>query len=470
MSEQMSPVAGAASNLPPGSFGAGTVGELKEFKADPRRFVWARYRCHGRIFRSHLEKPVAFMMGPAANRAFLHTYNDRLTWGKAFPQQLQRMLFNERNPDAAPSPAGTFALADGEQMRGLKQIASTAFHPDQLAGTVDSMNACIDEALLAWSRQPRVHLYEAAKAMLFRSIWSWLTGAEEDEFRAQVVREVYNTFTRLPESIQGKTPAEVLRSKHIARISLETYLRRLVQARHSISTEDVLSAWAHKADKDGNRFTENQMVKHAILFMITGDEATAITLSWVLLALHQYPDAWERLRAEVEQTLGDAPFSFDHARKLTYLNCLLKEVERMYSPAFGPMRFVLEPFEFDGYTVPAGWHARLCNFVSHSMEDAFENPERFDPDRFAEPREEDKRTPYSLVGFGGGPRICIGRPFSMLFMAAFLVELVRGYELELLPDQNLSPHLVRNALFVPKDGLLLKVKRLRSGGGARSSA
>ena len=133
--------------------------------------------------------------------------------------------------------------------------------------------------------------------------------------------------------------------------------------------------------------------------------------------------------------------------------CVFKEVERMYSPSFGPNRAVREGFSFDGFTIPANWRVRLCNFVSHHLPDVFAEPERFDPDRFAPPREEDKRTPYSLVGFGAGPRICAGRPVALLLMSAFVVTLLRGYAVQLKEGQDFSPTLVNRALFVPKSGL-----------------
>ena len=39
---------------------------------------------------------------------------------------------------------------------------------------------------------------------------------------------------------------------------------------------------------------------------------------------------------------------------------------------------------------------------------------RYDPERFAAPREEDKVKPFSFIGFGGGRHGCLGSNFAYL--------------------------------------------------------
>jgi len=60
----------------------------------------------------------------------------------------------------------------------------------------------------------------------------------------------------------------------------------------------------------------------------------------------------------------------------------------------------------------AGDLAMVSPAVSHGIPEIFSDPGRFDPERFAPPREEDRRTPYALIGFGGGKHRCIGLAFA----------------------------------------------------------
>ena len=92
-------------------------------------------------------------------------------------------------------------------------------------------------------------------------------------------------------------------------------------------------------------------------------------------------------------------------------------------------RGVVQDVEFAGYTIPAGTDARLALAGCHRMERYFANPDVFDPDRFASPREEDRKAPYSLVTFGGGQRLCIGVNFANIEVKALAVDVLRRYEL-----------------------------------------
>jgi cytochrome P450 len=91
----------------------------------------------------------------------------------------------------------------------------------------------------------------------------------------------------------------------------------------------------------------------------------------------------------------------------------------------------------------------------------FAAPERFDPDRFAAPREEHKRTPYALVGFGGGPRICIGINFAQVEIKAMVSHILRRYRLEVAPDQQIVQFY--RATGMPLNGIRMRVDAVERG-------
>jgi cytochrome P450 len=87
--------------------------------------------------------------------------------------------------------------------------------------------------------------------------------------------------------------------------------------------------------------------------------------------------------------------------------------------------------------VPTGMQIWLALSACHRLPHIFADPERFDPDRLAPPREEDKRHQYSLVTFGGGPRICIGINFANIEVKVLATHVLKSFRLEPVADQNL---------------------------------
>lgn len=89
------------------------------------------------------------------------------------------------------------------------------------------------------------------------------------------------------------------------------------------------------------------------------------------------------------------------------------------------------------------------------MPHVFANPEVFDPERFEAPREEDRRTPYALVTFGGGPRVCIGMHFAQIEVKALVAHVLRRFRLAPIPDQDIR-HVGYWTAFLP-NGIRVRV-------------
>jgi cytochrome P450 len=146
--------------------------------------------------------------------------------------------------------------------------------------------------------------------------------------------------------------------------------------------------------------------------------------------------------------------------KMQYLEQILNEIERLHPPVGGGFRGVVKPFEFNGFHVPAGWMLSYSIPGTHQLASIYPEPKRFDPDRFSPERQENKQKPFSLIGFGGGPRICLGIAFAKLEMKIVAAQLLRSYQWELITPQSLDP--VAIPMRRPKDGLRVRFQRIRS--------
>ena len=130
---------------------------------------------------------------------------------------------------------------------------------------------------------------------------------------------------------------------------------------------------------------------------------------------------------------------------------VLQEGVRLYPPVEFIIRGVLEDIEVDGYHIPAGWNVIASPMFTHRLPEIYAEPDKFDPDRFAPPREEDSKQPYSLIGFGGGAHSCIGVEFAKMEMKLILGILLDNYDLVSDPLPNGVEYPVRQLVTtVPK--------------------
>jgi sterol 14-demethylase len=95
----------------------------------------------------------------------------------------------------------------------------------------------------------------------------------------------------------------------------------------------------------------------------------------------------------------------------------------------------MQDFHFKDYTVKAGKFVCASPRVSHRISDVFPDPEKFDPDRYSEARQEDAK-PFSWIAFGGGKHKCSGNAFAMLQLKAIFSILLRRYTFELIGDKD----------------------------------
>ena len=87
----------------------------------------------------------------------------------------------------------------------------------------------------------------------------------------------------------------------------------------------------------------------------------------------------------------------------------------------------------DGYRIPAGTNIVVGVYALQRDPDLWDDPTRFDPDRFA-PERSHGRSRWQFLPFGGGPRSCIGDHFAMLEAVLGLAGLLRAVEVTSLND------------------------------------
>jgi len=189
-------------------------------------------------------------------------------------------------------------------------------------------------------------------------------------------------------------------------------------------------------DEKGRPLGDDTITGLLLTLLFAGQHTSAVLATWTGVLLLENPRHLGPVLAEQAAVLGAQGMTLAALKQLATLERSIKEAERMHPPLVMLMRKVIEDFEFNGHVVPAGDLAMVSPAVSHGIPEIFSDPVRFDPERFAPPREEDRRTPYALIGFGGGKHRCIGLAFAYQQVKVIWSILLKRYAFRLLGEEH----------------------------------
>ena len=183
--------------------------------------------------------------------------------------------------------------------------------------------------------------------------------------------------------------------------------------------------------------TDQNIRDELIAFLVAGHDTTATTLAYSLWQLGHHRDLQERVATEV-RAIGDRSLTVADIPRLAYTVQVIHEALRLCPPAAAVGRLTMRDVIIDGHRVPAGTNVIIGIYALHRDPDLWEQPTRFDPDRFC-PDRSAGRDRWQYLPFGAGPRSCIGDHFAMLEATIGLASIIRLARVESLePDFPLA--------------------------------
>lgn len=431
--------------LPPGSSGLPLLGETLAFIQNTGKFLEERRRLHGDVFRSHvLGDPIVFLLGPEANRWIFAGENKylrnrwHLSARKLLGKQSVTMLNGGAHLERRRLLAPHFTYA---AMRHFvpRIEAIVQRHCEQwLSGTqpfkaVEAVRALVFEvAIVLMLGESRVD-----PAYMSRLFKQWAAGL----FAVVPLEIPFTTFSR------GVAAEKEMRA----------YLDSLVAERERLAEQppDTLGSLLSARDDQGQPLSREAVIDELEVLLFAGHDTTVTATSNLLMLLAQYPEVLERCRREQQELVAQGPLTLESLRAMPYLHQVIQEVMRFIPPVGGAFRVTTQDVAYGGYRIPQGWQVSLSIRGSHRSA-PWTSPERFDPERMGPERCEHKPQ-GAYIPFGGGPRVCVGQHFAMVEMAAVAALLLRGYQWELVPGQDLSA--IPFPIPLPRDGLLVRFSR-----------
>lgn len=382
------------------------------------------------------------LFGPDANR-FVLLDKDRIFSARRPWTQIMGRIF----------PNGLL-LQDGAVHKHHRRIMHVPFQRPALRIYADRMNDMIDERLSGWIERARGErrflAFRAYKELTLDMAAAIFIGIDLGAGTHRMNRVFEDLVAASMSRIRLPIPGLEFHRGLKGREFMLGFLGDLLPKKRAGDGTDMLSRLCHAETPEGQRFTDREILDHMIFLMMAAHDTTTSTLTSMTYELAKNPEWQERVREE-SRALGTTALAFDDMERLEGLTWVMKETLRRYPPLPVIPRVATEAFDFDGYHVPKDAMVVISPIHTHHMHAWWDEPRRFDPERFSPARAEQERHSHSWVPFGGGPHMCLGFRFAELQVKALMHQLLQRFRVS-VPEGYEMP--VQQApISKPRDGL-----------------
>jgi cytochrome P450 len=330
-------------------------------------------------------------------------------------------------------------LAEGAEWRWQRRAVAPIFRPETLLSFVPIFATMAQRQVGRWRTIQGAVPVDAAAAMThttFEIIVEAMLGGSASLDAERYSRALIDNFDTIPWhilyvmfSIPDWMPYPHRRRAMQSRDFLHRDIRRIVESRRSVqsSQPDLLDLLLAARDHDtGRSMSDDEIVTNLLTFITAGHETTAVALTWTLWLLAKDQATQQRVFEEVRAVAGHQMLDATHVEGLSFCRQVIQEAMRLFPPAAGIARISKDAMEIGGIQIPARTRIHIPVFALHRNVNLWDNPNAFDPDRFAADRVK-SRPRYAFLPFGAGPRVCIGAGFAMIEAAIILATLVRAF-------------------------------------------
>jgi cytochrome P450 len=367
--------------------------------------MWARGVPYAEFARLRTEAPVSWFDEEPPSSGFwsVHRYADIVTASRDVATfSSGRGISFEEPTDEDMAARRTIIDTDPPAHTKLRKIMTGSFSQRAIAVYTHFVEGLTEQVLDAGLAEGPFDFVDAvAKEVPIRVLAKLMGLPEEhlDQFIDLGDRLIANTDPDLTDVVWGRDDTDAYRlfpfrspyGKQLWDLGREIVADRLREP-----GDDLLSRLLI-ARVDGEALSEVDLDNLFSILVIAGNETTRIAIAQGVLAFCQYPDEWDRLRADPD-----------------LLDTATQEVLRWSCPTHFMRRTATADTELGGAPIRAGDKVVLW-YVSGNRDDS----EFADPNRFDVARSDNRH-----LSFGrGGPHLCLGAHLARLEIRVVLAAL-----------------------------------------------
>ena len=190
-----------------------------------------------------------------------------------------------------------------------------------------------------------------------------------------------------------------------------------------------------------DRFPREEAIELAIdnaaTLYLAGHETTANLTSWTLFVLSEQPELQDRVAAEAQAALA-AGTDAGLPDRLPLLRAVVDETLRLYPPVPRVDREAVAADMLGEHEVRPGDLVSIWPWIIQRHGKLWNQPDAFDPQRFAPDRKQDRHR-FQYLPFGAGPRTCVGARFALAEALTILATWLSQWRLAPVPGREVRP-------------------------------
>lgn len=156
------------------------------------------------------------------------------------------------------------------------------------------------------------------------------------------------------------------------------------------------------------------------------------------------------------------PLTMRAANGLIYSENVIRETLRLFPILSGAHKKCTEDIRIGDVFIPANVSVVTLIYANHHNPKYFENPEKFDPDRWDKEISSEDRNPLAYQPFSAGLRNCIGQKYAVLELKIVMIKLLRHFQLDLGYD-GFEVEMGQSSLLYSKNGVQIKFGKRKQG-------
>jgi len=353
--------------LPPRTGGLPIVGALPAFARRPFDLLREAREQHGDIFTLDLGVTRWVILNhPRQADYMLREHSQNYRKGSGLWDTIRELMGNG------------LVVSEGDFWLRHRRMIQPQFHRKRLAGLADAMVAATIESLEFWETAARTgrpcdalaNFAAVTICVIARALFGQgLRGVDIERVSEQMAFVMdYLIMGAVTSALPAWLPIPGARRFRYAIRELDQVVMRIItEERQALEpSNSMLGMLLHMADADtGEQMTDAQLHDEVMTFFTAGYETTSLALAWTIHFLTQYPAVMEKVRAEIDHTLGGRPPAFADLAGLNYTRMVIQESMRLCSPSWLLPRTAIADDEIDGFTIPAGTNVVALTYGIH---------------------------------------------------------------------------------------------------------